>query len=66
MPTATPEPIVKKLQLDVAKVLSIPEVRTALEDQGAVPSGMPTAEFEAFVRSEREKFGRIAKGLPIQ
>ena len=66
VPTATPEPIVKKLQLDVAKVLSIPEVRTALEDQGAVPSGMPTAEFEAFVRSEREKFGRIAKGLPIQ
>jgi len=63
---ATPEPIVKKLQLDVAKVLSIPEVSKALEDQGAVPSGMPTAEFEAFVRSEREKFGRIAKGLAIQ
>ena len=66
VPAATPEPIVKELQLDVAKVLSIPEVRRALEDQGAVPSGMPTAEFEAFVRSEREKFGRIAKGLSIQ
>ena len=66
VPAATPEPIVKKLQQDVAKVLSMPEVRKALEDQGAVPSGMPTAEFEVFVRSEREKFGRIAKGLSIQ
>lgn len=66
VPAATPEPIVKKLQLDVAQVLSIPELRKALEDQGAAPSGMPTAEFEAFVRSEREKFGRIAKGLSIQ
>ena len=66
VPAATPERIVSKLQLDVARVLGMPEVRRALEDQGAVPSGMPTAEFEAFVRSERDKFGRIAKGLSIQ
>jgi tripartite-type tricarboxylate transporter receptor subunit TctC len=37
-----------------------------LEKQGAQPSGMPTAEFAAFVKSERKKFGDIVKAANIQ
>jgi tripartite-type tricarboxylate transporter receptor subunit TctC len=60
-PAGTPDNIVQKIQQDIAAVLQMPELRATLEKQGAQPSGMPTAEFEAFVKAEREKFGKIVK-----
>jgi tripartite-type tricarboxylate transporter receptor subunit TctC len=60
-PAGTPDNIVQKIQQDIAAVLQMPELRATLEKQGAEPSGMPTAEFEAFVKAEREKFGKIVK-----
>lgn len=60
-PAGTPDNIVQKIQQDIAAVLQMPELRATLEKQGAQPSGMPTVEFEAFVKAEREKFGKIVK-----
>jgi tripartite-type tricarboxylate transporter receptor subunit TctC len=64
-PAGTPTDIVQKVQQDIAAVLQLPDLRATLEKQGAEPSGMPTAEFEAFVKAERAKFGSIvqASGL---
>lgn len=64
-PAGTPNEIVQKVQQDIAAVLELPELRATLEKQGAEPSGMPTAEFEEFVTTERAKFGKIvqASGL---
>ena len=60
-PRATPDVLVQQIQKDIAEVLKMPEVKIALEKQGAQPSGMPTAEFEVFLKNEREKFSRIVK-----
>lgn len=57
----TPEKIVQKIQADVADMLSMPDVKETLVKLGAQPSGMPTAEFEKFVKSESKKFGEIVK-----
>jgi tripartite-type tricarboxylate transporter receptor subunit TctC len=64
-PAGTPNDIVQKIQQDIAAVLQLPQLRATLLKQGAEPSGMPTAEFEAFVKAERAKFGKIvqASGL---
>jgi tripartite-type tricarboxylate transporter receptor subunit TctC len=61
VPAGTPDKLVQTIQKDFAAVLNMPEVRESLEKQGAQPSGMPTAEFEAFVKSERKKFSDIVK-----
>lgn len=66
VPARTPEAVVQKIQKDVADVLAMPAVRDALLKQGAEPSGMPTAEFEAFVAAEREKFREIVQVAHIK
>lgn len=66
VPASTPTDIVRRLQEDVAAVLQLPEVRQSLESQGTQPGGMPTAQFESFVRAEREKFSRLTRALNVQ
>ena len=65
VPRGTPDPVVVRLQKDMADVLKMPDVKDALEKQGAQPSGIPTAEFEALVKSERLKFASIVKSANI-
>lgn len=66
VPAKTPDVLVQRIQKDMAAVLQMPDVRNALEKLGAVPSGMPTAEFVEFVRSERKKFASIVKAGGIK
>ena len=66
VPAKTPDALVQKIQKDVAAVLQLAEVRSLLEKQGAEPSGMPTAEFVEFVRSERKKFASVVKAGNIK
>jgi tripartite-type tricarboxylate transporter receptor subunit TctC len=66
VPARTPEPVVQKIQHDIAEVLALPEVRDTLIRQGAEPSGMPTAEFAAFVQAERIKFRTIVQAARIE
>jgi tripartite-type tricarboxylate transporter receptor subunit TctC len=66
VPAATPDAVVQRIQKDISDVLQMADVRESLEKQGAQPRGMPTAEFAAFVKSERKKFGDIVKAANIQ
>ncbi|WP_427183245.1 Bug family tripartite tricarboxylate transporter substrate binding protein [Bordetella bronchialis] len=61
VPAGTPDDVVQRIQQDVATVLQMPDVRKVPVAQGAEPSGMPTAEFRAFVEKERNKFSGIVK-----
>ncbi|MGB6102844.1 MAG: tripartite tricarboxylate transporter substrate binding protein [Pusillimonas sp.] len=65
VPAGTPADIVQKIQQDIHAVLQLPDLRATLEKQGAEPSGMPTAEFEQFVKNERAKFGKIVNGMKL-
>ena len=57
----TPPDVVQRLQQEVSKALSSPEMRERLLAQGAIPSGMPTAEFTALIASEIKKWERVVK-----
>lgn len=65
VPKGTPEPLIGQIQRDIAAVLQMPDVKETLEKQGAQPSGMPTAEFAKFVKSERKKFEAIVKNAKL-
>ncbi len=64
-PAATPRPIINKLHAEVVKALQVPEVRERLASQGAEPVGSTPEEYDAFVRSEIAKWGKVVKEAGI-
>ena len=66
VPSGTPNAITQKIQKDIAAILQMPDVKEALEKQGAQPGNMSTAEFQNFVNSESKKFGSIVKSAKIE
>ena len=60
-PAGTPRAIVDKIQSDVAKALSVPEVRERFVSQGAEPGGNTPDQFAAFIKVETEKWARVVK-----
>ena len=60
-PAATPQPVVKKLNAEVNRVLQLPEVKTQYATLGIDPVTMQPAEFAHFVRSEIVTYQRIVK-----
>jgi tripartite-type tricarboxylate transporter receptor subunit TctC len=57
----TPEPIVKRLNTEVLRVLQLPEVRGKIAAEGAtVLSGSPD-QFAAFLKDEIAKWGKVVK-----
>ena len=66
-PAGTPAEVVARLARDVEEVLSQPEVARRFASLGSIPEPrMSVAEFDAFVRAERERWGRLVKSLGIQ
>ena len=60
-PAGTPPEIVNRLQQETAKALATPALRQQLQAQGAIPSGMPPAEFSRFIAGEAKKWAAVVK-----
>jgi len=65
-PTGTPQPAIDKLQAIVASALHTNDVRERLAQDSAEPVGSKSAEFAALIKSDMEKWIRIAKAANIQ
>jgi len=66
VPRGTPPAVIKRIRDDIADVLKIPGVRERLNEIGGDPSGMPTEEFAKMVRSEIDKWNKVAKAAGIK
>lgn len=64
-PAGTPPDIVQKFQRDTARQLQSPDLRDRLNAIGSEPSGTTPEQFAAFLRSETEKWQRVAKAAGI-
>jgi tripartite-type tricarboxylate transporter receptor subunit TctC len=60
-PAQTPPGIVKKLAVEVAAVMALPEIRERLVALGSEPSDFGPEKFGAFIKAEAEKWGGIVK-----
>ena len=60
-PAGTPTEIVNRIAQESAKALNAPALKERLLAQGAIPSGMPPAEFAAFIAAETKKWGGVVK-----
>lgn len=64
-PAGTPKPIVEKLNKQVNEILTLPEVKQKLKSLGATAVGGTPEEFSAYVNSEIDKWGEVARKAHI-
>jgi len=60
-PAATPKPIVAKVAEAIAAVLQLPDVKARFEPQGVELKSSPPDTFDAVIRSDAERYGKIIK-----
>ncbi len=65
-PAGTPPDVVAKLNAEINKALSAPDVRKRMLDAGIEPAGGTPQQFAAFVQSEMIKWGKVAKTAGIE
>jgi tripartite-type tricarboxylate transporter receptor subunit TctC len=65
-PAGTPQPIVARLNAEVNKVLTRPDVVEAWSKQGAVPIVMSPAEFGTFMQGDIEKWAKVIQTAGIK
>jgi len=64
-PAGTPAPIVEKLNAEITKVVSRPDIKAAWEKQGAEPVTMTQPQFKAFMDAQIAKWADVIKANHI-
>jgi tripartite-type tricarboxylate transporter receptor subunit TctC len=65
-PAATPAAVIARLHRATAEALKSPEVKDKLSAQGAILVGNSPEEFAAYIQSEIDKWGKVAKAANIK
>ena len=65
-PKGTPKPIIDKLQAEVKKAFSSPDLLKRFAEQGAEPGGIPVADFQKLVRDETQRWGKLIHAAGVQ
>ncbi len=60
-PAGTPMDIVNRVQQEALKAMGTPALKERLLAQGAIPSGMPSAQFAAYIAAETQKWAEVVK-----
>ena len=61
-----PRSAVQRLSAEVARALAVPEVNESLKRLGLSPAAMSPEQFDAFIRAEMTKNGKIIKSLNLK
>ena len=61
VPAGTPKEIVNRLNVEINKILKMPDVAAKLEGLGAIIVGSTPEEFDKYVKDEIAKWGKVAR-----
>jgi tripartite-type tricarboxylate transporter receptor subunit TctC len=61
VPSATPRELVHRIGADIVKVLQSPDLKARLSELGLQPVGTTPEQFDAFIRTEIEKWAKVVK-----
>jgi tripartite-type tricarboxylate transporter receptor subunit TctC len=65
-PAATPREIIRKINAEAVKAVAMPEVRERLANEGADPVGSTPEEYDAYIRSDIEKWIKVVQKAGIK
>lgn len=60
-PPNTPKEIVSKLNAEINRILTLPDVKTRLDELGTRTNPMSPEKLNEFMQSKIEKYQRVAK-----
>src|SRR4051812_43904053 len=60
-PAALPRPIVQRLNTELGKILTTPEIREGFAKQGAVATGGTPQDYLTFMREESSRWGEVVR-----
>lgn len=66
MPANTPRDMVVKANAELAKMLKSPDMKEKILRQGGIASGNSPEEFAAFIKSETDKWAKVAKAAKVR
>lgn len=61
VPAGTPRDIITRLNEEIVRILRLPDVQERIAGEGAEPVGNSPAEFQAFIKNEAAKLGRVVR-----
>lgn len=64
-PAGTPKPILTKVSQDIAKALAMADVKQKLEVQGSIPAPNTPEQFDAIIKSDTERYGKILRDAGV-
>jgi tripartite-type tricarboxylate transporter receptor subunit TctC len=64
-PAGTPKPILDKISKDIAQVLAMADVKEKLEVQGSIPAPNTPEAFDAIIKSDTERYGKIMRDAGV-
>jgi tripartite-type tricarboxylate transporter receptor subunit TctC len=65
-PAGVPQPIVRKVQAEVARAVATPEAKKMLADGGLIPIGSTPEEFAEFLKKDVVKQADVVKKIGLQ
>jgi tripartite-type tricarboxylate transporter receptor subunit TctC len=65
-PAGTPAPIVARLEAEVKKAVTLPDIKERLAALEAEPFGLSGADFRRFIESEIARWTEVAKAGNIK
>ncbi len=65
-PAGTPAAIIARLSSEIVSAIRTPEIREFITRDGAEPVGSSPQEFAAYLRSEIERYARVAKAANLK
>ena len=64
--SATPRPVVDRLNAEIIRAMQLPEINNILTKQGLTPGMISPQEFDAFLRAEMQRYEPIVKKLKVK
>jgi len=65
-PAGTPQPIIEKLNAEITKIVSRPDIKAAWQKQGAEPVTLTQPQFKAFMDAQITKWADVIKANDIK
>jgi tripartite-type tricarboxylate transporter receptor subunit TctC len=66
VPSRTPQPVVARLQAELAKALALPDVRARITADGAEIAAGSSREFGEYVAAEHARFGKVMREAGVK
>jgi tripartite-type tricarboxylate transporter receptor subunit TctC len=66
VPSATPRDVVNKMSADISKALQSPDLAARMAQFELEPAGTTPEQFDAFIRAEIDKWGKVVKAAGIR